>query len=183
MQERLEREHNLSLIMSAPTVFYRCMKTDGTELEVSNPAALPDASKRQSISEPIVKMEIITPSEYNGALMELCQQRRGARCATMIIAPCQHARGPVHCRAEVAGCMAAEPPLCFSTCGRVAGLHCTRRAPLLATLSCSRTTPSAPQPRRTRLCCTLLASAAHALLAHAPHAFPVLRKAQMPLKH
>lgn len=78
MQERLEREHNLSLIMSAPTVVYRCKTTDGKELEVSNPAALPDASNRESISEPIVKMELITPSEYNGALMELCQQRRGA---------------------------------------------------------------------------------------------------------
>lgn len=78
MQERLEREHNLSLIMSAPTVVYRCTTTDGVTEEVSNPAALPDVSVRESIAEPFVKMEVITPSGYNGALMELCQQRRGA---------------------------------------------------------------------------------------------------------
>jgi translation elongation factor EF-4 len=64
--------------MTAPTVVYRCTKTNGEVEEVSNPAVLPDVAVRQSISEPIVKMEIITPAEYNGPLMELCQQRRGA---------------------------------------------------------------------------------------------------------
>lgn len=81
VQERLEREHNLSLIMSAPTVVYRCTTTKGETIEVSNPAALPDASVRDSIAEPFVKMEIITPSDYNGTIMDLCQARRGACCA------------------------------------------------------------------------------------------------------
>ena len=78
VQERLEREHDLSLIMSAPTVVYRCTTTKGDTVEISNPAALPDASVRDSIAEPFVKMEIITPSDYNGTIMELCQARRGA---------------------------------------------------------------------------------------------------------
>ena len=80
MQERLEREHNLDLIMTAPTVIYQCRRTNGVVEEVSNPSALPDVAVRESISEPFVKMEVITPTEYNGQLMELCQQRRGARC-------------------------------------------------------------------------------------------------------
>lgn len=78
LQERLEREHDLALIMTAPTVVYHCKRTNGKMEEVSNPSALPDISVRESISEPFVKMEVITPSEYNGPLMELCQQRRGA---------------------------------------------------------------------------------------------------------
>jgi len=78
VQERLEREHNLSLIMSAPTVVYRCTTSKGDTSEVSNPAALPDASVRDSIAEPFVKMEIISPSDYNGTIMDLCQARRGA---------------------------------------------------------------------------------------------------------
>jgi hypothetical protein len=83
MQERLEREFHLSLIMTAPTVVYRCTRTNGETEEVSNPATLPDVSVRKSISEPIVKMELITPAEYNGPLMELCQQRRGEFCSAV----------------------------------------------------------------------------------------------------
>jgi hypothetical protein len=84
-QERLEREHNLSLIMSAPTVVYRCTRSNGDTEEVSNPSALPDASVRETIAEPFVKMDIITPSEYNGALMELCQFRRGVFAACLLL--------------------------------------------------------------------------------------------------
>jgi translation elongation factor EF-4 len=85
LQERLEREHDLSLIMTAPTVIYTCTKTNGTVEEVSNPSALPDIAVRESIAEPYVKMEVITPSEYNGQLMQLCESRRGAGAMRVLL--------------------------------------------------------------------------------------------------
>jgi len=77
VQERLEREYDLDLIVTAPSVIYKVNMIDGSEILVDNPATLPDPQKRESIEEPYVKLEIYTPNTYNGALMELCQERRG----------------------------------------------------------------------------------------------------------
>ena len=77
VQERLEREYDLDLIVTAPSVIYKVNMIDGSEIMVDNPATLPDPQKRESIEEPYVKMEIYTPNNYNGALMGLCQERRG----------------------------------------------------------------------------------------------------------
>lgn len=77
VQERLEREYNLNLITTAPSVVYRIQCTNGETVECSNPSALPEAGKRQSIEEPYVKLELFTPKEYIGTLMELAQDRRG----------------------------------------------------------------------------------------------------------
>lgn len=76
-QERLEREYNLSLITTAPSVIYKVYKTDGTVIEIDNPANLPGAQYRDYIEEPYVKVNIFTPNDYVGALMELCQSKRG----------------------------------------------------------------------------------------------------------
>jgi len=77
VKERLEREFNLALIATAPSVEYRVTQTDGETVVVSNPAELPVTQKIDVIEEPIFKVAIITPKEYTGALMELCQSRRG----------------------------------------------------------------------------------------------------------
>ena len=77
VQERLEREYNLDLIVTAPSVIYQVTMLDGSTLMVDNPATLPDPQKRECIEEPYVKLEIYTPNTYNGTLMELCQERRG----------------------------------------------------------------------------------------------------------
>ena len=77
VQERLEREYNLDLITTAPSVIYRVTKVDGEVVEIDNPSQLPDPQKREKIEEPYVRLEIITPETYVGALMDLCQTRRG----------------------------------------------------------------------------------------------------------
>ena len=77
VQERLEREYDLDLIVTAPSVIYKVNMVDGTTLMVDNPATLPDPQARESIEEPYVKMEIFAPNSFNGTLMELCQERRG----------------------------------------------------------------------------------------------------------
>jgi len=77
VKERLEREFNLSLIATAPSVEYRVTKTDGEVLVVDNPTDLPSMNYVATVEEPYFKVSIITPKEYTGALMELCQQRRG----------------------------------------------------------------------------------------------------------
>lgn len=77
VQERLEREYNLDLVTTAPSVIYKLFLTDGTETEISNPSSMPDPSLILKMEEPIVKAEIILPKDYIGAIMELCQQRRG----------------------------------------------------------------------------------------------------------
>jgi GTP-binding protein LepA len=76
-QERLEREYDLDLITTAPTVVYKCETTDGQQLTINSPADVPEASKRESMSEPYVRLEMVTPKEYVGALMELATNRRG----------------------------------------------------------------------------------------------------------
>ena len=76
-QERLEREYNLSIVTTAPSVIYHVYKTDGTMLEIDNPANLPPAQVRDYIEEPYVKASIITPNDFVGTLMDLCQSKRG----------------------------------------------------------------------------------------------------------
>lgn len=77
VQERLEREFNLDLIMTAPSVDYHVKKTDGTEITVENPAEMPDVSEIREISEPYVKANIMVPNDYVGPVMELAQRKRG----------------------------------------------------------------------------------------------------------
>ncbi|MEG1646206.1 MAG: translation elongation factor 4 [Clostridia bacterium] len=77
IQERIEREFNLNLITTAPSVSYKVNKTDGTEVMVSNPSNLPPSSAIDFMQEPIVKAFIYTPPEYVGSIMELCQDKRG----------------------------------------------------------------------------------------------------------
>ena len=77
VKERLEREFDLALIATAPSVEYRVTHTDGGTTVVSNPAELPVVQKIDAIEEPIFRVTIITPKEYTGALMDLCQSRRG----------------------------------------------------------------------------------------------------------
>ena len=77
IQERLEREYDLDLIVTAPTVRYRVVTTDGAEFEIDNPASLPEAGRLLRIEEPIIAATIHTPQEYVGNLITLCQDKRG----------------------------------------------------------------------------------------------------------
>ncbi|MCY4380771.1 MAG: translation elongation factor 4 [Proteobacteria bacterium] len=77
IQERLQREYNLSLIFTAPSVVYHVVKKDGTQLKVENPAKLPDTNNIEEINEPYVLLTIHSPSDYIGAIMKLVQSRRG----------------------------------------------------------------------------------------------------------
>ncbi len=77
VQERLEREFNLSLITTAPSVIYHVNKTDGTQIIVDNPAEFPDPGTISSVEEPYVKASIMVPNEYVGAVMEISQRKRG----------------------------------------------------------------------------------------------------------
>lgn len=76
-QERLEREYDLSLVTTAPSVIYHVYKTNGEMVEIDNPANLPAPQQRDYIEEPYVKVQIITPNDYVGTLMDLCQTKRG----------------------------------------------------------------------------------------------------------
>lgn len=77
IQERVEREFNLDIITTAPSVIYKVIKTDGEILEITNPTNLPEMTEVDYMEEPVVKASIITPKDYVGAVMELCQDRRG----------------------------------------------------------------------------------------------------------
>lgn len=77
VQERLEREFNLQLIATAPSVIYHAYLTDGSDLLVDNPSKMPDPIRIERIEEPFVKATMMTPKEYVGAIMELCQKKRG----------------------------------------------------------------------------------------------------------
>lgn len=77
VQERLEREYNLNLILTAPSVIYKVVKTDGSVELIDNPSKLPEPSKVSEIHEPFVRAEIMSPKEHVGAIMQLCQDRRG----------------------------------------------------------------------------------------------------------
>ena len=77
IEERLDREFDLSLITTSPSVIYKVYKTDGTMVEIYNPADLPPADEISRIEEPFVQAEILTPKEFVGNIMEICQNRRG----------------------------------------------------------------------------------------------------------
>jgi len=77
VQERLEREYDLDLVTTAPSVIYKVVTNDGVEHDVSNPTNLPDPAEIEYMEEPIVNAQIMVPTEYVGAIMELCQERRG----------------------------------------------------------------------------------------------------------
>lgn len=77
VQERLEREFNLDLIMTAPSVDYQVDQTDGTQITIDNPSELPDASEIKEIREPYVKASIMVPNDYVGPVMEIAQRKRG----------------------------------------------------------------------------------------------------------
>ncbi|SHI38213.1 GTP-binding protein LepA [Clostridium cavendishii DSM 21758] len=77
IQERIEREFNLDIITTAPSVIYKITKTDGERIDLTNPTNLPPATEIELMEEPIVKASIISPSDYVGAIMDLCQERRG----------------------------------------------------------------------------------------------------------
>lgn len=77
IQERLEREYNLDLVTTAPSVIYKVHKTNGDIIDLANPTDLPDLAEIRYMEEPIVKAEIMVPTDYIGAIMELCQERRG----------------------------------------------------------------------------------------------------------
>ena len=77
IQERLEREYNLDLVTTAPGVIYKVHKTNGEVIELTNPSNLPDPAEIEYMEEPVVKAEIMVTSEFIGAIMDLCQERRG----------------------------------------------------------------------------------------------------------
>ncbi len=77
IQERLEREFDLDLVTTAPSVIYKVVKTDGEELMIDNPTNLPSAAEIAYMEEPMVEAHIMTPSDYVGTIMELCQEKRG----------------------------------------------------------------------------------------------------------
>ena len=77
IQERIEREFNIDIIATAPSVIYKVEKTDGIMVDVSNPSEMPDPQKINRITEPFVKASIMVPNDYVGAVMDLCQKKRG----------------------------------------------------------------------------------------------------------
>ncbi len=79
IQERLEREYDMDLVTTAPTVVYQVLQRDGTVVEVDNPAKLPDLSKIEEIREPIITSTILMPQEYVGSVMTLCNEKRGTQ--------------------------------------------------------------------------------------------------------
>jgi GTP-binding protein LepA len=79
VQERLEREYDMELITTAPTVVYQVAQRDGTVIEIDNPSKLPDPSKIEEIREPMIRATIIMPQEYVGPVMTLCEQKRGVQ--------------------------------------------------------------------------------------------------------
>ena len=87
VRERLEREFDLALIATAPSVEYRVQRTDGTNVVVDNPAGLPVPQEIESIEEPNLKVSIITPKDYTGTLMDLCQTRRGEMVKLEYLSP------------------------------------------------------------------------------------------------
>ena len=79
VQERLEREYNMDLVTTAPGVLYRVTTTDGEVVEIDSPAKLPDSSRVQKVEEPIITAMILTPSEFVGPILQLCQEKRGVQ--------------------------------------------------------------------------------------------------------
>jgi GTP-binding protein LepA len=86
VQERLEREYNLELVTSAPTVIYEVAKTDGTLVYVDNPAKLPPLNETEEIREPIIIANILVPPDYVGAVLKLCNDKRGRQKKMLYVA-------------------------------------------------------------------------------------------------
>jgi GTP-binding protein LepA len=87
VKERLEREFDLSLIATAPSVVYRAFLTDGTEQIIDNPTELPDASRLDHIDEPMLSITILSPSDYTGTIMDLCQSKRAEMTKMEYLSP------------------------------------------------------------------------------------------------
>ncbi|MFT7474293.1 MAG: GTP-binding protein LepA [Verrucomicrobiales bacterium] len=87
VRERLEREFGLSLISTAPSVKYNVHKSDGKELLIDNPSELPDGAEIEFIEEPMLKVSVVTPTDYTGAMMDLCQSRRGVMLKMEYLSP------------------------------------------------------------------------------------------------
>ncbi len=87
VRERLEREFNLNLIATAPSVEYRITTKGGDEIAIDNPSELPDMSDVEQIAEPMLRISILTPTDYTGTVMELCQQRRGSMTKMEYLSP------------------------------------------------------------------------------------------------
>ena len=85
--ERLEREFDLAVVTTSPSVLYKVIKSDGTEIFIQNPSDLPDPSEISHIEEPIVKADIMIPKDYVGSIMDLCQNRRGTMLSMEYITP------------------------------------------------------------------------------------------------
>ena len=79
VQERLEREYNMELVTTAPTVIYRLLLRDGTIVDIENPAKLPDLSRVEEIREPIITTTILVPQDYVGPVLTLCTEKRGVQ--------------------------------------------------------------------------------------------------------
>jgi GTP-binding protein LepA len=101
IQERVEREYNLDLITTAPSVIYRVTKTDGETLLVDNPLNYPDPARIELAEEPFVRASIITPPEYVGNIMDLCQDRRGEYKEMIYLDSSHDASGRVELRYEL----------------------------------------------------------------------------------
>ncbi|MFC5569500.1 translation elongation factor 4 [Lysobacter yangpyeongensis] len=86
VQERLEREYNLNLITTAPTVIYEVLKTDGTVVPMDNPAKLPPVNMVEEIREPIIRANILTPPDYIGNVIKLCEEKRGVQLGIQYMA-------------------------------------------------------------------------------------------------
>ena len=86
VQERLEREYDLDLISTAPTVVYEVLRTDGTVVSLDNPAKLPQSNLIEEVREPIIRANILTPETYIGAIIKLCEEKRGAQIGIQYLA-------------------------------------------------------------------------------------------------
>ena len=86
VQERLEREYDLDLITTAPTVVYEVLKTDGTVVSLDNPAKLPQSNLIDEVREPIIRANILTPEAYIGAIIKLCEEKRGMQIGIQYLA-------------------------------------------------------------------------------------------------
>src|SRR5690606_27814163 len=86
VQERLEREYDLDLVTTAPTVVYEIVRSDGTVMPLDNPAKLPQANLIQEVREPIIRANILTPEAYIGAIIKLCEDKRGMQIGIQYMA-------------------------------------------------------------------------------------------------
>ena len=98
VQERLEREFNMDLVTTAPGVLYRVTTTDGEVQEIDSPSKLPDTGRIAKIEEPVITAMILTPSEYVGGILQLCQEKRGIQKGTRVPVSRTACSSPTSCR-------------------------------------------------------------------------------------